>query len=104
MQINHFNSCREYENEPYVGYYKLLQPAILARDPELIKDVLITKFNSFRANDFKISKIHDPLTVSDPLFVKNDDWTLARRTALPIFSQLKVCIFSEIFNLNRLIN
>lgn len=81
---------RKYSDEPYIGYYKLLRPAIVARDPDLIKDILITNFNSFRHNDLKLSKKHDPLTAINPFVASDEAWREGRKIILPIFLQSKV--------------
>lgn len=43
---------RSYPTARYVGIYKVDQPAILLRDLDLIKEVLVTKFAVFNKNDF----------------------------------------------------
>lgn len=43
---------RSYPSARYVGIYKMEGPALLVRDLDLIKDVLVTKFNIFNKNDF----------------------------------------------------
>lgn len=77
----------------------MLKPAILARDPDLIKDILITNFNSFRDNDNYLSKKHDPLTATNPFFVRDDEWRESRKTLMPAFSQNKVKYF--LFHLDK---
>lgn len=84
------NWYKTYPNEPYIGYYKLLQPAIVACEPDLIKDVLITKFNSFRENDFRISEKFDPLLKANPFFNMDEEWKEFRRQLSPMFSANKV--------------
>lgn len=74
-----------------------MQPAILVRDPDLIKDIMITEFNKFRDNDFKLSKKQDPLTATNPFFVKDDAWRENRKRMLPVFSQTKVREIEDIF-------
>lgn len=83
-------SFRKYSDEPYIGYYKLLRPAIVARDPDLIRDILITNFNCFRHNDLKLSKKHDPLTAINPFVATDEAWSEGRKIVLPVFSQTKV--------------
>lgn len=41
-----------YPTARYVGIYKMGSPALLIRDLELIKEILVTKFNIFNKNDF----------------------------------------------------
>lgn len=71
----------------------MLRPAVLLRDPELIKDVVTTNFNSFRNNDVNISKKYDPLSATNPFFNDDDEWREGRKTISPMFSQIKVKIF-----------
>lgn len=68
----------------------MLRPAIVLRDPDLIKDVLITNFNSFRNNDVNISKRFDPLSATNPFVIEDDEWKESRKTISPMFSQSKV--------------
>lgn len=81
---------KKYSNEPYIGYYKMFQPAILLRDPDLIKDILINDFNHFRNNEFQVSKKHDPLTAASPFFSKDEEWQLSRKAISPLFSSSRM--------------
>lgn len=68
----------------------MLQPAILVRDPDLIKDVLVTEFNKFRDNDFTLSKKQDPLIQVNTFFAKYEGWKESRKRFSPVFSPTKV--------------
>lgn len=68
----------------------MLKPEIVARDPDLIKDILITNFNSFRDNDSKLSKRFDSLLAVDPFFTRDEEWKEGRKQITPIFSSSKV--------------
>lgn len=68
----------------------MMTPSIVPRDPDLIKDILISDFNSFRYNDFRMSKKYDPLLAANPFILRDDEWREARKTILPAFSQSKV--------------
>lgn len=85
-----FIYSRKYSNQPYIGYYKFMSPAIVACDSDLVKEVMITKFNSFRENDAKVSKIHDELFASNPFFTNDDEWKEGRSLMTPLFSPSKV--------------
>ncbi|XP_055306508.1 probable cytochrome P450 6a13 [Sitodiplosis mosellana] len=85
-------------SEPYIGYYKMLKPTILARDPDLIKDIMITNFNSFRDNDFALSKKHDPLFASNPFFTRDEEWREGRKMILSAFSQSKIKSIMPVMN------
>ena len=45
---------RSYPTARYVGIYKVDEPALLIRDLDLIKDILVTKFTTFNKNDFAL--------------------------------------------------
>lgn len=103
FELRNLSYKRDYPNEPYAGYYKLLKPSIIARDPELLKDILITNFNSFRNNDVAISKKYDKLGATNPFVKEDDDWRDARKSVSPMFSQIKVST-NQSDRLNRTIN
>lgn len=71
----------------------MLSPAIVTKDPHLIKDILITNFNSFRNNEFEISEKFDPLNAVNPFFCKDDEWREGRKVISPMLSQSKVSTF-----------
>lgn len=76
----------------------MIKPAILLRDPDLIKDVLITNFNCFRDNDVSLSKKYDPLFSANPFFTRDEEWREGRKMILPAFSQAKVKSISNRFS------
>lgn len=51
---NFFTKTSSYPKARYVGIYKVEGPALLIRDLDLIKDILVTKFNVFNMNDFAL--------------------------------------------------
>lgn len=81
---------RKFNDVPYIGYYKLLKPAIVARDAELVKNVMIGDFASFQDNDHKLSKKSDPLMGQNPFFLSGDEWQAERKNFSPAFSPAKV--------------
>ena len=77
----------------------MFKPAILVRDPDLVKDIMITNFNSFRDNDVALSKKHDPLIASNPFFTRDEEWREGRKMILPAFSQSKVKETNSVFKI-----
>lgn len=63
-------------------------------EPEVVKDVLIRKFNVFRNNPFTdmIDPKNDPLFAQNPFFLKDDEWKEKRAEITPAFTtnRLKV--------------
>lgn len=75
---------------PYVGYYKMLTPGIMIRDPELIKDVLSKDFNSFSKNEITFNVKQDPLLANNPFILIGEKWKRSRILLVPLFSPAKV--------------
>lgn len=75
---------------PYVGFYKMLAPAVVLRDPELVADVMIRHWNSFQGNDFPVHPRFDPLPAVNPFFNIGDAWKRGRNILVPIFTASKV--------------
>lgn len=76
-----------------------MRPSIVARDPDLIKDILTGEFNSFRYNDMKLSQKYDPLMAINPFILRDNEWKDGRKIILPALSQSKVCIRNTLSNL-----
>lgn len=62
------------------------KPAILIRDLDLVKEVLVTKFNVFNKNDFAANPIADPLLSVNPFLVPGEEWKDARTKLSPLFT------------------
>lgn len=90
-------SHSKFNNVPYIGYYKLLKPAIVARDAELVKNVMIKDFSSFQENDHKLSKRSDPLLGQNPFFLDGDEWQAERKLITPSLSPAKVRFYRNYF-------
>lgn len=83
-------SNRDYPNVPYTGYYKLLNPGINVRDPDLVKDVLIKDHFSFHINEQNFNKKFDPLMAHNPFVATNDSWRKGRTVLTPLLTLFKV--------------
>lgn len=81
---------RENPDVPYVGFYKITEPAILLRDPDLIRDIVSKDFSSFGINDFPINKTVDSLLAEFAFFNTGDEWKRLRMNMVPIYSLSKV--------------
>jgi cytochrome P450 len=86
--------CHKWYNQfhdvPYVGYFKILNPGVMIRDPELIKEVLIKNFPSFQENDFAFDEKLDPLLAHNPFLVTDEKWRESRGLLSPLFTTNKV--------------
>lgn len=88
ISVAHKRWHNTYNNGPYVGFYKLLQPAILIRDPELQREVLVKAFMNFHTNDVSITD-DDNLLKSNPFFLSGEAWREARSLFGNFFSANK---------------
>lgn len=85
------NLMRLYEStkEPIVGIYLLFRPALLVRDPELVKKVLAADFNSFHDRGIFCNAKIDPL--SETLFaMPGRRWKVLRTRLSPTFTSGKL--------------
>lgn len=87
---NNLINFSQFPNAPYVGYYKFSAPAIVLRDPDLVKNVLIRDFDSFHGNDQHISEKLDPLLAVNPFLNVGEKWKRGRNALVPVFSAAKV--------------
>ncbi|KAK9679265.1 Cytochrome P450 [Popillia japonica] len=79
-----------YKDVPYVGFYKIRQPALLIREPEIIKDILTTDFNSFAKNDAVVDEDVDPIAAKNPFFQYGANWKTSRSRLSYCFSSGKM--------------
>ncbi|KAF5289833.1 hypothetical protein FQR65_LT11719 [Abscondita terminalis] len=86
----YYEIYKAYPNLRYVGIYKLRQPALLIRDPELIKNVLITDFSYFHDNDAEVDKENDYLMSKNPFLSKGTDWKINRGQLAPSLTSNKI--------------
>ncbi|XP_032676574.1 cytochrome P450 6B7-like [Odontomachus brunneus] len=71
--------CSGYPNQSMVGFYYQTTPALVIREPELIKTVLQTNFASFSKNLWNVDPHLDRLLRVNPFFTYGDTWLISRR-------------------------
>lgn len=89
LNINHF-VCRDFPNDAYCGYYKMLSPAINVRDPDLVKDILMKDHFSWHKNEQHFSKSFDPLMAHNPFVATNEHWKRSRSFLTPLSTAFRV--------------
>lgn len=75
---------RRYKDFSWMGYYKVTTPAIVVRDLDLIKDILIKDFGSFQENDIDFNK--EEILSKNPFVLSGDEWKAARTILSPLFT------------------
>ncbi|EFN80115.1 Probable cytochrome P450 6g2 [Harpegnathos saltator] len=82
-----------YESHPQhsmVGFYDKTQPALVLRDPELVKTVMQSNFASFSENMLKVDPHLDPLFVVNPFFASGEPWFTFRKRLTHAFTGKRI--------------
>jgi cytochrome P450 family 6 len=84
--------------EPFIGFFMILRPAILIRDKDLVKNVLITDFEHFHDRGIHYNPKSDLLSVN--LFsLPGDIWKPLRNKITPAFTSGKLkAMFTRLQN------
>lgn len=89
ISVAHKRWHNTYNDVPYVGFYKLFQPSLMIRDPELQREILVKAFMNFHTNDVAISD-DDVLLKSNPFFSTGEEWRQSRAQFGMFFSANKI--------------
>lgn len=74
---------------PFVGIYLLFRPALLIRDPELVKRILMTDFDYFHDRGLQYDEENDPIGAF-LLAMPGQKWKDMRAKLTPIFTSGKL--------------
>lgn len=80
------------------GFYMMQTPALIIRDPELIKQILETNFDSFENNLYTLHKDLDPFLVKNPFWAKDGVWKETRPVSVKNMSGKKLRCFLVFVN------
>nr|XP_003701310.1 PREDICTED: cytochrome P450 6k1-like [Megachile rotundata] len=75
---------------PYMGFYIFNKPYFLARDPNLVKHILVKDFNIFGDRHGTADDTHDRLGYANLFLIKNPEWKMLRTKLTPIFTTGKL--------------
>ncbi|XP_049308965.1 cytochrome P450 6g1-like isoform X2 [Bactrocera dorsalis] len=73
-----------------VGIYILNKPALVLREPELIKSVLIKEFSKFANRSATCDPHNDALGWNNLFFIRNPQWKDLRTKITPVFTTGKI--------------
>ncbi|KAK9508526.1 hypothetical protein O3M35_006066 [Rhynocoris fuscipes] len=80
----------QFKNEPFCGIYQLWKPALLIRDPEMLKTVFVKEFSSFHDNHYFVNPEVEPILGLNPFNTKGDNWWKARKILTPSVTPVKI--------------
>lgn len=81
--------CYNSTNEPYVGIFTLLRPALLVRDSKIIQEILMREFSSFYHRGATGNENVDPLS-ANILLQNGETWKKNRMRLSPTFTSGKL--------------
>lgn len=76
-------------SEPYIGAYSFLRPVLIARDPELVRTILVKDFESFSSRGWYVNEHVDPMA-HNMLVQNGDSWRSFRTKLAPTFTSGKL--------------
>ncbi|XP_030377437.1 cytochrome P450 6g1-like [Scaptodrosophila lebanonensis] len=90
LHLSEIYKAPSMQNEAVVGIYVMNKPALVIRDPELVKSVLIKDFNEFSNRYGRCDPHGDALASNNLFFVRNPKWKELRTKLTPVFTSGKV--------------
>lgn len=87
--------------KPYEGLYLLYRPALLVRDVEIIRHIMVQNFTSFHDRGIYVDEKSDPLSVN-LLSLRGKSWKNMRTKLTPLFTSGKLknmfCTSADVSN------
>ncbi|XP_034117678.1 probable cytochrome P450 6v1 [Drosophila nasuta] len=90
LQLRRFYFDDRFRNEPVVGIYLFHQPALLIRDLQLVRTVLVEDFVSFSNRFAKCDMRHDKMGSLNLFFARQPEWREIRTRLSPVFTGAKI--------------
>lgn len=81
-------------SEPFQGVFVTFQPALLVRDPTIIKDIFIKDFQNFSHRGWQANVDIDPMA-DNILLQRGDKWRRMRNSISPAFTSGKMKLMFE---------
>ncbi|EDV95133.1 probable cytochrome P450 6v1 [Drosophila grimshawi] len=90
MQMRRFYFNERFRNEPVVGIYLFHQPALLIRDLQLVRTVLVEDFVSFSNRFAQCDLRRDKMGSLNLFFARQPEWRDIRTRLSPVFTGAKI--------------
>ncbi|KAI8442458.1 hypothetical protein MSG28_005960 [Choristoneura fumiferana] len=81
--------CKQFPNEPIIGTYYGTEPAVIIKDPELLKLVITKDFYYFSSRELREHVHREPAT-KNVFSAEGDYWRVMRQNLTPVFSSAKM--------------
>ncbi|XP_061402504.1 probable cytochrome P450 6v1 [Musca vetustissima] len=90
LQLRDYYFNERFVREPLVGIYLFHQPALLLRDLQVIRQVLVEDFVNFSHRFSKCDRHQDKMGALNLFFARNPEWRDIRTKMSPVFSTGKL--------------
>ncbi|XP_061386673.1 cytochrome P450 6g1-like [Musca vetustissima] len=80
----------EFANEPLVGIYGLHEPALMVKEPQIIKSILVKHFDSFHDRFAEQDVDYDPIGGQAMFMTSYATWKEMRTKLSPLFTSAKL--------------
>ncbi|KAM7348829.1 cytochrome P450 6v1 isoform 1-T3 [Cochliomyia hominivorax] len=90
LQLRDYYFNERFTREPLVGIYLFHQPALLLRDLQLVRQVLIEDFVNFSHRFSKCDGHQDKMGALNLFFARNPEWRDIRTKLAPVFTTAKM--------------
>ncbi|XP_065338079.1 cytochrome P450 6B1-like [Cloeon dipterum] len=81
---------KKYGSERFVGIFQGRRPALLVRDPQLIKHITVKDFGNFHDHGFRIDEEIDPIQGKNLFNLDGERWKEMRAKLTPTFTSGKI--------------
>lgn len=95
---NHLTNLYNNYKSPYFGVFIFLKPYLVVKDPELIKQVLITDFSKFPNRPFASNEDIDPIAYNSLFSSTVPRWKTLRSRIAPAFTSGKMKTMAPLMN------
>ncbi|CAG5032386.1 unnamed protein product [Parnassius apollo] len=79
-----------YPDDAFVGFYELMNPLLIIKDPDLLRKITVKDFEHFVNRRGLGEDLQDPLFGRSLLILKGEEWKAMRSTLSPAFTSSKI--------------
>lgn len=90
------NLYKECPGARYFGLFDVTKPAVIIKDPELIREICIKSFESFMDHDAFVSEEMDPIAGRNVFSLKGQRWKEVRATLSPSYTASRMKLLFEL--------
>jgi cytochrome P450 family 6 len=80
----------EHSDKPYVGIFSFDKPSLLIRDTEMVKNILVKDFQTFKDRTISAEEDIDPLAANSLFALNGQVWRHLRTNLTPVFTSSKM--------------